>query len=45
MSNKILNTANVIMEFRLRRKTTSQGEESPRKKKKDEKFAIGEKIL
>lgn len=34
------------MEFRLRRKTTSQGEESPqKKKKKEEKFAIGEKIL
>ena len=38
----------VKMEFRLRRKTTSQGEEekfSPKKKKKEEKFAIGEKIL
>lgn len=33
------------MEFRLRRKTTSQGDESPRKKKAGEKFAIGEKIL
>jgi hypothetical protein len=33
------------MEFRLRRKTTSLGDESPRKKKKEEKFAIGEKIL
>lgn len=34
------------MEFRLRRKTTSQGDESPKKRKKDqERFAIGEKIL
>lgn len=35
------------MEFRLRRKTSSQGEESPKKKKKEqhEKFTIHEKVL
>jgi hypothetical protein len=33
------------MEFRLRRKTTEKGDESPRKKNKFEKFAVNEKIL
>jgi hypothetical protein len=36
----------LTMEFRLRKKTTSHGDESPKKKSsKTEKFAIGEKIL
>ena len=33
------------MESRLRRKTTSQGDKSPKKKIRVEKFNIGEKIL
>lgn len=33
------------MEFRLRKKRAAQSEETPRKRKREERFIVGEKIL